>query len=135
MKVDSTVMSAFFTDYFHIPETVFLPLTLLAIIISGIANIVVVYWDRAYAEEVVYFLFASRYFIIFLSFSDNSSDGSNEFTAAQTYFSGLMTIQSFEILIMGAFLEDVMDIFSLLTHTSSCENTVLILIMFKISFV
>ena len=60
--LDIAVMSAFFTDYFHIPETVFLPLTLLAIIVSGIANIVVVYWDRAYAEEVVYFLFASRYF-------------------------------------------------------------------------
>lgn len=60
--LDMAAVSAFFTGYFHIPEIVFLPLTLLVVVINGLANILVVYFDRAYAEEVVYFLFASRYF-------------------------------------------------------------------------
>ena len=60
--LDIAAMSAFFTGYFHIPEIVFLPVTLIALVVNGAANIIAVYWDRAYAEEVVYFLFAARYY-------------------------------------------------------------------------
>lgn len=60
--LDLSLISGFFVKYFHIPDIIYLPLTLLAIVVNGIVNCVELFNELNYSREMIRYLFVARYY-------------------------------------------------------------------------